>query len=373
MFVTRVFMASGDKKIYAECKQTSKRKTFMKAYRKSSDLKVGVIGYGGAFNMGKSHLQQMQKAGMTPVAVAELDPSRLQVATTDFPGIQTYSTVEAMLRKSDVNLVVIITPHNTHFPLAMKCLAAGRHVVSEKPLAITTSEVDRMIAAAKKSKTLLSIYHNRHWDGAILTAVDLIQKQKAIGDILRIEAHMGGYKNPGNWWRTSRTISGGILYDWGVHLLEYSLQLIHSPMTEVSGYASHGFWESQTSWKKDTNEDEGFAVVRFKSGQRLTLSITNIDAKGKEGILEVTGTKGTLLFQDPDTLKLFQPRDGRLVTTQFPKSPGRWEAYYENVRDALLGKKPLIITPEWARRPVHILDLAVESAKQGRALKTRYG
>ena len=343
----------------------------MKPFKSPSEIKVGVIGYGGAFNMGRQHLQQMQAAGMTPIAVCELDAARLAVATTDFPGIETYPTVAEMLKKSAVNLIVIITPHNTHAALALQCLRAGRHVVCEKPLAITTKEVDAMIAAAKKAGVMLSTYHNRHWDGRILQALDLIKKQDAIGDIVRIEAHMGGYGKPRDWWRTSRSISGGILYDWGVHLLEYSLQLITAPITEVSGFAHEGFWAPQTPWKKDTNEDEGFAVVRFKGGQWLTLCITQLDSKSKEGSVEITGTKGSLVL-DWNHSKLFQHREGNVITTQLPNPPDQGERYYENVRDHLVKKAPLVITAEWSRRPIHILDLAVQSAKKGVSLKAKY-
>ena len=71
---------------------------------------------------------------------------------------------------------------------------------------------------------------------------------------------MCGYGKPGDWWRTSKSISGGILYDWGVHLLEYALQLIDSEMVEVAGYAKTGFWAKETKWKDDTNEDEAIAI-----------------------------------------------------------------------------------------------------------------
>ncbi|MFA6288623.1 MAG: Gfo/Idh/MocA family oxidoreductase [Opitutaceae bacterium] len=343
----------------------------MKTYKKPSDIKVGVIGYGGAFNMGRQHLQQMQAAGMTLVAVTEVDPARLAVATQDFPGIETYSSVAAMLKKSAVNLIVLITPHNTHAPLALQCLRAGRHVVCEKPLAITTREVDAMIAAAKKSGVMLSTYHNRHWDGRIIQAVELIKKQKLIGDIVRIEAHMGNYGKPGDWWRTSRSISGGILYDWGVHLLEYALQLIKAPITEVSGFTHEGFWGPQTPWKKDANEDEGFAVVRFKGGQWLTLAITQLDSKPKEGMLEITGTTGSLVLEW-NHVKLYQHRDGNVITTQIPCPKDQGELYYQNVRDHLVHKKPLVITAEWSRRPIHILDLAAQSAKKGLSLRAKY-
>jgi len=208
--------------------------------------------------MGRQHLKEMQAAGMSPVAVAEVDASRLAVAKTEFPGIETYSSVSAMLKGSAVDVIVIITPHNTHAKLAIECLKAGRHVVCEKPLAITTAEVDAMIRAAKSSGAMLSTYHNRHWDGRIRQAVDLVKKRKVIGDVFRIECHMGGYSQPGDWWRTSRTIAGGVLYDWGGQLLEYSLQLIDAPIGEVSGFAHEGFWAPKTKWKDDKDEDEGF-------------------------------------------------------------------------------------------------------------------
>src|SRR5688572_17858566 len=125
----------------------------------TNPLKCGVIGYGGAFNMGKQHLREMQSAGMVPTAVCEIDPARLDVAKTDFPGIQTYTGVDEMLARSDVEIIAIITPHNTHAPLAIKCLNAGKHVVCEKPFAITTEECDAMIAAARAHDLVVSTYH----------------------------------------------------------------------------------------------------------------------------------------------------------------------------------------------------------------------
>ena len=244
----------------------------MSTFQKASDIKVGVIGYGGAFNMGHRHLTDMKAAGMTPVAVAELDPERLQVATEEFPGIGTYNSPARMLSSSDVNLVVLITPHNTHARLALQCLRGGRHVISEKPLAIRTSDCDTMIREAKKRKLMLTTYHNRHWDGCVLEALKHIRREKAIGDVYRVEAHIGGYGQPGDWWRSSKSISGGILYDWGVHLLEYALQIIDDEIVEVTGYSRQGFWARKTRWKKDTTEDVASAVVRFKKGTWLTLT-----------------------------------------------------------------------------------------------------
>ena len=343
----------------------------MKKYKNASDIRVGVIGYGGAFNMGRGHLKEMEQAGMTPVAVCEVDAVRLKIAETEFPGIQTYSKVAEMLRKSDVNLITIITPHNTHAKLALQCLKAGRHVVCEKPLAITTAECDEMIAAAKKSGVVLSTYHNRHWDGWILRAVEQIKEKKVIGDIYRVDARMGARALPGDWWRTSRTNSGGILYDWGVHLLEYGLQLIDSDITEVAGFSKTGYWAPKTKWKNDTNEDEAEAVVRFLNGSWLTLNITSLDSNAKPGFLEITGTEGSYVMDWSGYT--IHKRDGQSYSLeQGAHYPNAWEKFYGNIADHLTKGAKLVITPEWSRRPIHILDLAAQSAKKGRTLAAKY-
>lgn len=342
----------------------------MKRFAKASDIKVGVIGYGGAFNMGKCHLNEMKRAGMTPLAVCEIDESRLKVATADFPGIETYSSVDAMLKKSKVDLVTLITPHNTHAPLGVKCLKAGRHVVAEKPMAVTTEECDAMIAAAKKSGVILSTYHNRHWDSIILGAMKHL-KAGAIGKIVRVDIDWGGWGKPGDWWRSSKSISGGILYDWGVHLLEYTLQMVRSDIEEVAGFTWSGVWADQTKWKKDTIEDEGFIVVRFAGGAWSTLRLSAIEGRPNQNRQKVVGTKGTMIM-DWNTTEIIAQRGTDIVTTRTPNPPSEGWKFYQNIADHLTKGTPLVITAEWARRPIHILDLACRSAKVGHALKAKY-
>ncbi|MGJ3241472.1 MAG: Gfo/Idh/MocA family protein [Opitutales bacterium] len=333
-------------------------------------IKAAVVGYGGAFNMGRAHLTLMKQAGMEPTAVVELDPERLKIAEEDFPGIQTYTSVADMLKKSDAETVTIITPHNTHAKLAVQCLKAGRHVVTEKPFAITTAECDRMIAEAKKQQRVLSTYHNRHWDGWILKAVEQIVDKQAIGEVFRVECNMGGYGQPGDAWRSSKSISGGILYDWGVHLLEYALQVVRDDIMEVSGFNHTGFWT--TRWGKDTNEDEAEAVVRFRKGAWIRLNVSHLAAHRKQARVEFYGTKGAYLM-DFDKYTLIQKRkDGTTLTTTTDNPPTDYGPFYNNVADAIRGKAKLIITPEWARRPIHILDLAGKSAASGRAVRAKY-
>lgn len=340
----------------------------MKHYKHPSQIKVALIGYGG---VGGRRLAVAQASGMTPVSVVEPDAGRRAAAGREFPGVSTHASAEEMLKTSDANLVIIVTPHNLHAALTLQCLKAGRHVVCEKPLAIGTAECDAMIQAAKSRGLMLSVHHNRHWDGCILRAVEQVKRRKTIGDIVRIDTRMGTYGKPGDDWRSSRSISGGVAYDWGVHLLEFTLQLIDSEITEVSGYAHHGFWAGGMRWKADSNEDEAQVSVRFKSGQHSSLTVTQLDTNLKPGFLEITGTKGSYAM-DAQEYALIRVRKGIRTVEKGPHPASQFHLFFENVAAHLTRGKPLAITPEWARRPVHILDLARKSAELGRALKPKY-
>ncbi len=341
----------------------------MKSYSSPAQIKVGVVGYGGAFNMGRQHLQEMRAAGMTPVAVAEVDATRLAAATQDFPGIGTYGSATEMLARSEVDLVTVITPHNTHARLGLEILGAGRHCVLEKPMAITTAECDALIATARAQGVIVSTYHNRHWDGWILKALDVV-RSGAIGRVVRIDLHMGGHNQPHPWWRSSRSVSGGTLYDWGVHLLEYALQLIPSPITEVAGYACEGHWAAQPGhpYPADANEDEAQLAVRFASGQRVNLLISSIDTTPERGVMKITGTLGTHLIDWMDYETTTAGPNGETHVIRGKCQPSEGHRFYENIAAHLTRGEPLVITGEWARRPIHILDLAVQSARQSRAL-----
>src|SRR5258707_759444 len=121
-----------------------------KPLAKSETIRCGVIGYGGAFNMGKAHLGWMKAAGMDPVAACDMDSKRAAVAKEDYPDIRTFTDVAKLLKEGEVDLITIITPHNTHAPLALQCLEAGKHVITEKPFCLTVAEATAMIDAAKK-------------------------------------------------------------------------------------------------------------------------------------------------------------------------------------------------------------------------------
>jgi scyllo-inositol 2-dehydrogenase (NADP+) len=330
-------------------------------------IRGAVIGYGGAFNMGRQHLENLRRHGGTPVAVAEIDPARRAVAEADFPGIATFATVTEMLEKGDANLIIIITPHDSHAVLAKQCLAAGKHVIVEKPMGLTTAECDEMIAAAHAQTLMLSTYHNRHWDGCILEAVRQIRDEQVIGPVHRVEALWNSWDPKNPWWRNSMTSSGGILFDWGVHLLEYSLQILQAPIVEVTGFAQTDLFRTINPFGEDAIEAEAEAVVRFADDAWLRLNVSAVMHDSREAGIFFHGALGTYHMQ-MGTWKTTTLEDSVQTIRKGQNPPSQGDLYYQNIVQHLSHGEPLVITPEWARRPIHIIDLAMRSARERRAL-----
>lgn len=331
--------------------------------RPRKPLKAGVIGYGGAFNMGRMHLEGLRDAaGFETVAVCELDAARRVVAEEENPGIRTFATVSTMLKRSDVELLVLITPHNSHARLAIQCLNAGRHVITEKPFCITVDEANAMIAAAKKNRRMLSVFHNRRWDGDYLALKDIVSRG-LIGELFHIEVWMGGYRHPGYWWRSDKKISGGAFYDWGAHICDWVLGLVPSTMVEVSGH-----FQEKRVWYDVTNEDHCRATVRFANGCSADIELSSIAAIGKRR-WRVLGTQGAVRSLDDKTFEVVSYRDGLRTESKVQAMEWDWQAYYRNIGDHLVLGEPLTVTPESARRVIGLIETAGRSSRAGHALK----
>ena len=324
--------------------------------------RVGTIGYGGAFNMGKTHLQSLAKnEGFVPAAVCDADAARTLVAEQDFPGIQRYTKVSEMLAKAKLDLVIIITPHDSHADLAVQCLNAGVGVVVEKPMAITTGEVTRMVETAKKKKRFLSTFHNRRWDGDYLALKKLIA-EGVIGRVHRIDAGFFGYGEQGTWWRSNKKISGGALYDWGAHFTDWILGVVPSPVVSVTG-----FQHKNPAWTKYDNEDHSEAHYRFKDGTFATLTISNL-AMVERPRWTILGEKGSIVHNngwgENDFWIVKTVINGRTYETKAKFEKSDWDGYYRNVAAHLSKGEVLSVTPESAARVIAALHSADVSAHQ---------
>lgn len=332
----------------------------------SFQLNGAVIGYGGAFNMGRHHALQMKQAGFGFAAVCELDPGRLAQAAADFPGIRTYSRVEDMLAEPDIGLVTVITPHHTHAPLAKQVLESGKHCIVEKPMCIRVDDAHELVGLARQKGVMLSVYHNRRWDGWLLTVQDLAQRG-LLGDIFHAEFYFGGFGHPGHWWRSDKRISGGAFYDFGAHYMDAMLQLVPGRMRSVRGYAQKRLWHDVT------NEDQLDCLIEFDSGAVVHAQSSSIARAGK-AVRRILGTKGAVVSTEdsPRHLTLHRELDGQQVEIKVPLLEDDWQAYYRNVAEHLLRGGELAVKPEQARRVIAVLDTAGRSAEERRELPVSY-
>ncbi|HVL40356.1 MAG TPA: Gfo/Idh/MocA family oxidoreductase [Fimbriimonadaceae bacterium] len=317
---------------------------------------AGIIGYGGAFNMGRQHGQQIEKAGMKVVAACDIDPARAKAAAQDFPGIQTTTDYRELIANPKVDLCVVILPHNLHAPVTLDCLEAGKHVVVEKPMCVTTEEADAMIQAARSRNLMLSIYHNRRWDGDYLTIKEVVEKG-LIGEVFHIECAIGGFHRPSDWWRSDKALAGSGMHDWGAHFFDWILHLIPSPVQSVTG----NFLKRR--WHEHTIEDHTHALVRFENGATADLQVSMLNASRKP-MWRVLGTQGGLTSDWGKPVTVHVDHDGYLASFELP--PKKVEmAYYENIAGHLMHGEELFVKPEESRRTIAIVEAAERSSGQG--------
>lgn len=327
-------------------------------------VRCAVIGYGGAFNMGRMHAEQMNAAGMETVAACDLDPARMEAAANDFPGIRTYTSVEALLQDGEVDLCTIILPHNVHAQVAIDCAKAKKHVVVEKPMCISVAQADAMIEAAEAAGVMLSVFHNRRWDGDFMTIRDLIG-DGTIGEPFHFEACMAGFHEPGPWWRSDKEISGGNMFDWGAHIVDWILQFVREPIAGVDGYFH------KRRWTKRTNEDHTELVIRFESGKTAQIEISSLAAADKAR-WRILGTEGAIVQQGWDKIEVAVDHNGRVARFTVNPGKGDWEKYYANIADHLMRGEELVVKPEEARRTIGVIEAAEQSSKAMKTVAPKY-
>ena len=331
----------------------------------SETIRCGVIGYGGAFNMGQAHANYITETeGLELTSICDLDPKRTEAAAGDFPGVKTYNVVQEMLQAPDVDLAVIVLPHNLHAQVAIECSNAGKHVVCEKPMCITVDEATRMIEAARAADRMLSVFHNRRQDADYRALREVIVEKKLLGEIFAVEMWSGGYGAPNpNWWRSSKEISGGQFYDWGAHFLDWLLGIIPGSIDSVTGIFH------KRVWHEVTNEDHVEAVIRFNSGCIANVQMSAIAYAGKPRWW-VLGEKGAAVDKGGyfEVTGDFEAQ-GYPATLHVPyKSASEWQTYDSNIAGHLLRGEELRVKPEQARRVIAILEGAEKSSNEGKSV-----
>ncbi len=352
-------------------------------------LGVGLLGY--APSVGKLHgLGVGATPGLVLRAACDLNRERLKQALRDFPELKSYDSAKDLADDPTVDIVIIATAPNSHAKMAVQMMAAGKHVICEKPLAINLKETAAMVEMAEKQGVHLSCHQNRRWDIDYL-AIKHALLDGLIGDLFYLETFVGGFNHPCGYWHSHDEISGGLAYDWGGHYLDWIVGLIPERIRSVISTRQKHVWHDVT------NADQERIQIRFAGGQEAEFIHSDIAAVRKPKWY-LLGTRGAIIGHwkdvveyeiDPDLyfeqhaipatempadLTLYRRYYSGQIVTQSLAIPKRQHyLFHQNIADHLLIGEPLVAPLEHSVRVVAILEAAAKSAVNGGTLEVLDG
>ena len=339
-------------------------------------VRVGMLGYGA---IGHEHALAIGATqGLELVAVCDPVAARVEAARTLAPAVRGSVAGEDLLADDGVDLVIVSTPPNTHADWVLRALEAGKSVVVEKPFCLTVEQADRQIAAAADAGLTLAVYQNRRWDADYLALKSVVRSGR-LGQVFHVETFVGGFDHPCNFWHSDADISGGAIYDWGSHYLDWILDLLPQPVEWVSATAHKRVWHDVT------NADHTRVLMHFVDGVEAEFTHSDLAAVRKPKFY-VLGTAGGLVghwqqervvsrsaiglvaedrfaVSDAPAALTVVDADGSQTSLAVPPPPAY--AFHRELADALLSGLSMSITPEGSRRNIAVMQAATLSALDG--------
>lgn len=210
----------------------------------STSLKIGLMGYG--FAGATFHAPVIEHAGIPahrpdePYArVAAIATSQPERARADYPNARAVPDLDALIAQDDIECIVIATPNDTHFDMAAKVLAAGKHVVVDKPVTLNAADAVTLARLAREHHVIFAPFHNRRWDGDFLTVRALLAAG-GLGRIVHFESHFDRFRpQVRQRWREETSRGGGLLFDLGPHLIDQALVLFGTPESVYATVKTH--------------------------------------------------------------------------------------------------------------------------------------
>jgi scyllo-inositol 2-dehydrogenase (NADP+) len=343
-------------------------------------IKVGLVGYGiGGEYFHAPIINAVPKLKLTDVVERHKQKSKER-----YPSVKVIKNFDDLLKDQHIRLIVITTPNWFHFEMALKALQAGKHVVVDKPFTVTSKEADTLIELAQQKNLILSVYQNRRFDGDFLTVKKIIENNW-VGKVKKFEVCFDRFRPEvkQDSWRENGRQGSGVLYDLAPHLIDQALNLFGLPQTIKADVKT----ERERAKSDDCFEIElkyPEVTVVLKAGMLVEKATPHFVLTGDMGTYTRFG-----LDPQEETLKkggapgannwghepsgrwgfLDSKAPGLKYYGKIETLPGCYQAYYQNVYNAIKGEEELIVKPEEARNVIRIIELALKSSKEKKAVE----
>jgi predicted dehydrogenase len=345
----------------------------------SGEVGVGLVGYGMAGRV--FHAPVIASVG--GLRLRKVVERRAEESRARYPWVEVVRDLDALLEDEGVELVVVTTPNAAHFEQARRALAAGKHVVVEKPFTVTSDEAAQLAELARERGLVLSVHHNRRWDGDFLTVRKLLDAG-LLGRLVEFESRFDRFRNqprPGAW-REEEGPGAGLLYDLGSHLIDQALRLFGRPRAVTADVRTQ---------REFARADDSFEVRLEYDGLKVTLGAGML-VRGDSPRFVLRGTRGSFVKHglDPQEEALKQGRTpaepgwgaepperwgaldaevgGLRLKGRVETVAGRYQTFYENVAEAVRGRAEPAVKPEEARDAIRLIELAFRSSAERRTI-----
>lgn len=343
-------------------------------------IKLGVIGFGG---MGKWHAQNAPRAGVEIAAVCDIKEERWNEA--EEMGFKLYKSADDLLADSEVNTVILTVPNHLHKEMCLKAAEAGKNVITEKPAAMNVAELDEMEAACKKAGVFFTAHQNRRWDRDMLI-VKKAYDEGLLGNIFTIESKLHSGNGYMHEWHLYKKYGGGMIYDWGVHLIDQALFI-------MPGVKIKSIYADIKNVLHEEVDDYFKIILKMENGITFHLELSTYILEYQPRWL-LAGDKGTIIvktfgcdgaiYRTGDMLKKLPPQitetvagptrqfapvpPGGIVEEPLPQVETDWVDFYKNVQGALDGTEESKIKISEVRRVLGVMEAAWESSRTNKAI-----
>ncbi|WP_346910848.1 Gfo/Idh/MocA family protein [Faecalicatena orotica] len=342
-------------------------------------IKFGIIGHGFMGHEHETMLTQMD--GIEVTGICDIQPKQLEDVKE---GIIRYNSAEEMLANPDIQVVIIAANNNQHLDLVTKAANAKKDIICEKPVAMSVAELDEMMKAVNENGVKFTVHQQRRFDPDFRTIKE-IYDQKALGDIFTIKNQLYGFNGNMHDWHVYISEGGGMLFDWGVHLLDQLLWMIDAKVTSVFATMKNvineevdDFFNIQlvfengitaevelgTYYLKD--QPKWFERHWFLGGNEGSAYVDGFDPEGR--IVRTTGlltnVKGSRTMTAAGPTRSFgNPREGLIVTEELPEVHTCHENYFEQFIKAYHGEEEFFVKVPEVRRVLRLMEAVRESAR----------